>query len=490
MEAEINKANSEKNILIIDDDFDARNILKRILTNESFSVYLASDAQEAFKVLEDKPVHLIILDLRLKGKSGFMVCRELKGNNAYSAIPIIAVSVSQLEEDILKAIEYGASDFIEKPINTRILIARVKSILALKEEEENLREHRKKLLELIESTSKQKELLSQEAAFTQDLNQFLDAELKKAFIREELAPFIGARLFSIFTIDEYEREFKLFATNHKEIPPSFSIPIERDSVMYEVLKTKKYIFLNEFSRSKYKKSGSSDYSGDTVCVVPLISGDRIIGVLNLNDPVYENFDPADFEGRVVRISRHLAVSIHNTILYEKVKDLSMRDSMTGLYNFRHFVETLRVEVEKAKRYHEPLSCIMLDVDDFKNVNDRYGHQVGDLVLKELARSVSLSIRVSDIPARYGGDEFIVVLPRTDKALALLIARRLMRLFSGKEIRIPSENQTVKVTLSVGIACFPEDTTDMDELIKLADNALYLAKRDGKNRIVVTQQSEV
>jgi diguanylate cyclase (GGDEF)-like protein len=166
-----------------------------------------------------------------------------------------------------------------------------------------------------------------------------------------------------------------------------------------------------------------------------------------------------------------------------VKDLSMRDSMTGLYNFRHFLETLRQEIERAERTGDPLSCIMLDIDNFKTVNDNYGHQVGDMVLKELARSVSLSVRSSDIPARYGGDEFCIVLPKTDKTLALKLAQRLMKLFSGKEIRIPDVDKRVKVTISIGIAAYPEDTHSMDELMKMADEALYRAKSTGKNKIV-------
>jgi diguanylate cyclase (GGDEF)-like protein len=110
-----------------------------------------------------------------------------------------------------------------------------------------------------------------------------------------------------------------------------------------------------------------------------------------------------------------------------------------------------------------------------------------MVLKELARSVSISVRSSDIPARYGGDEFVIVLPKTDKNLSLKLAQRLMRLFSGKEIRISGNNgQSVKVTLSIGIAAFPDDTTDMDELMKMADDALYRAKTGGKNRIVEYQ----
>jgi diguanylate cyclase (GGDEF)-like protein len=185
----------------------------------------------------------------------------------------------------------------------------------------------------------------------------------------------------------------------------------------------------------------------------------------------------------VRISRHLAVSIHNTILYEKVKDLSMRDSMTGLFNFRYFVETLQMEVERSVRYERPIACIMLDLDGFKVVNDTYGHVVGDNVLKELARSVSISIRSSDIPARYGGDEFIVVLPDADKDRAAIIARRLMNHFSSKRIRIPGSEETIGVTLSIGISGLPRDTVNAEELIKMADAALYQAKKKGKNQIV-------
>jgi diguanylate cyclase (GGDEF)-like protein len=137
----------------------------------------------------------------------------------------------------------------------------------------------------------------------------------------------------------------------------------------------------------------------------------------------------------------------------------------------------------AKQQNDALSCIMLDIDNFKVINDNYGHQVGDMVLKELARSVSISVRSSDIPARCGGDEFCIVLPKTDKKLAFKLAHRLMSLFSGKEIRIPQDGQRIRVTISIGIASFPEDTGDVDELMKMADDALYRAKTTGKNKVV-------
>jgi diguanylate cyclase (GGDEF)-like protein len=175
----------------------------------------------------------------------------------------------------------------------------------------------------------------------------------------------------------------------------------------------------------------------------------------------------------------------NESLVEKNKELeklSITDSLTGLYNRKHLMETLEAEVSRYGRYKRPFTMMMLDIDHFKRYNDTYGHLAGDEVLRQMSALLKSSIRQSDYAARYGGEEFIVILPETVAEAAAHMAERIRRDMEGREMG--SETSGTKVTVSMGIAAFPEHGEDPESMIREADAALYEAKRRGRNQVVI------
>lgn len=212
--------------------------------------------------------------------------------------------------------------------------------------------------------------------------------------------------------------------------------------------------------------------GATFAVVPLLSERKMVGALAV-----EGLQRTAFE-RFVILSTQFALDLRRVLLYEMVEKLAISDSLTGLYVRRYFHERLEEELQRSRKYGFEVAFIMIDIDDFKKCNDTYGHMVGDVVIKDIARIIRESVRDIDVVSRYGGEEFAIALPETGRESARQVAERLRK--KVERTVFAAYDEKLELTVSLGIAVYPQDASSTTDILERADQALYTAKKSGKN----------
>jgi diguanylate cyclase (GGDEF)-like protein len=221
-----------------------------------------------------------------------------------------------------------------------------------------------------------------------------------------------------------------------------------------------------------------------LAAIPLISNNRTMGLLFLASKMDRDFD-FDFAALLSLVGNHVSHIIDKIKLFQETKRLAITDGLTGLYNSRYFYKYLDLEIARTKRYGNSFSLVLFDIDDFKKLNDTYGHQSGDEVLQHLARILKSISRETDIVVRFGGEEFIIILPNTSEEDAIALAHRVLDATQDMKIAI-SDKEEVSITLSGGIASYPQNASSAKALLNAADNAMYAAKAAGKNTIICFQ----
>jgi diguanylate cyclase (GGDEF)-like protein len=224
--------------------------------------------------------------------------------------------------------------------------------------------------------------------------------------------------------------------------------------------------------------GEKMEDGSFLCI-PLIFRGQVVGILNFTRTGFNAFSPQEIQF-LNTIAVEIAIALANARLYYQTRELSVRDELTQLYNRRHFRETFPLEIKRAGRFGQTLSLLMIDIDHFKHFNDTHGHLEGDKRLQEIAQAIRSNLREVDFTARFGGEEFVVLLPNTSKQDALIVAEKVRRVCTA----LPGE----RLTLSVGIATCPQDGNKVDNLLQAADQALYEAKWEGRDRAVAYDPS--
>jgi diguanylate cyclase (GGDEF)-like protein/PAS domain S-box-containing protein len=256
-----------------------------------------------------------------------------------------------------------------------------------------------------------------------------------------------------------------------------------EGVMGTVAQMHQPLIITDYNTWEGRSPRYAAVNAHTVLAVPMLAGEHLVGIISVGDKDLDRVFTFDDMQLLHLFAQHATIAIRNARLYSDMHNLAMTDSLTGLYTRRQFFELAHLELEQVQRYGGTLSIIMVDIDNFKRVNDTHGHALGDQALQTVATHAQAELRTVDVIGRYGGEEIVILLASTDLHGAWQVAERLRQVL--EKANIPNGNGTLRVTVSLGIASYDsDDNPDLDTLIDRADQALRQAKQAGKNRVAV------
>jgi two-component system cell cycle response regulator len=449
-------------VLVVDDISANLKLLEVRLNAEYFEVVTASNGPEALEACERNQCDIVLLDVMMPGMDGFEVARRLKANPATHHIPIIMVTALDQPSDRVRGLEAGADDFLTKPVNDIALIARVRSLVRLKMVTDELR------MRAVTSS----EIGVTDNAFEAAQDSGVNARILVVDERKSSIDRIETALSSQHTIEVVENPQEALL---RAAEGNF------DLLMLSL----------EFKNFDGLRLVGQVRSLERTRHVPILlvtdpgEDARLLRGLDLgaNDYVLRTADKNEMIARVrsqVRRKRY-AEKLRDNVQYSM--EMALTDPLTGLFNRRYMETHVGTLVERSAARGKSLSLLILDIDYFKSINDNYGHDAGDDVLREFAERLRASIRGIDLACRYGGEEFVVVMPDTDLGVATLVAERIRRRIAGEPFPIEKGARAIEVTISVGIAARVGPQDNASQMLKRADEALYRAKRDGRNRVV-------
>lgn len=448
-------------VLIVDDIPTNVKLLQARLTAEYFEVTGVSSGREALEVCANQEIDIILLDVMMPEMDGFEVCRRLKADPATYHIPVVMITALDQISDRIKGLEVGADDFLTKPVDDTQLMARVKSLVRLKVLTDELRarartgqelaiEDADRVMESITTENGRILLIDCDPHGAERINDYL-ADHHEMQVLTDPAD-------AVHVVAEGDFELILVSMtlgDHDPLRVCSQIRTLERSRMVPIL-----LIAEEADRAKVVRGLD----------------------LGVNDFVMRPVERHELMARVKtqikrqRYATELRQSLTQTL------QLAVVDDLTGLYNRRYFDRHLNMLLSKAQEQERSMALMMVDLDHFKSVNDTYGHDVGDMVLREFSERLQRNIRGVDLACRYGGEEFVVLMPDTDIVLAKRVAERV-RAAVADELFPVAENRGLEVTVSLGLATNAGWDETPETLLKKADNALYSAKHAGRNQVV-------
>lgn len=329
----------------------------------------------------------------------------------------------------------------------------------------------------------------QELSTLYEIGQGLSATIELPELLEQithlLEEHVKMREFSILMLDDEQRFLQVKTASGFQDGARFAEMIYQvgEGVSGEVARTGNALYIRDTRKDqRYMKARGELQSDGSLLSLPLSYKQDVFGVVNFGRAGKNAFSKNEIQFFSL-VANQVALAIANARLYTKTRELSVRDELTGLYNRRHFLKVMQLEWKRAVRFRRDLSLLMIDVDHFKSYNDTFGHLHGDQVLRMMSAVLQRNLREVDTIARFGGEEFIALLPDTDRAGAQKVGEKLRRYVENEHFPMPQEGKLGSLTVSIGIAGYPADAMQQEDLIDHADIALYEAKDTGRNRVV-------
>jgi diguanylate cyclase (GGDEF)-like protein len=492
-------------ILIIDDEPAFHKLLKSQLESRNYDVISCLKSEEALALVNEYMPHLILMDLMMPNVDGFTLIKQIRDLNLRYFLPIVVVTARDQSKDLSHALDIGADDYLSKPFEFEELLARIKNMLRIK----NLQDSILKKTEQVNSANQQISHLNQVLTETNkelkkkvyDLHNVFEISFKvmgqtesEALVNTALLNALGIfTAKSVMLLLQDPDDPSIYAINQSrgffgDKISEFTIPKEDKLINYLEF-IKRPLFLKDVNY-EFETVLPTLQKLEIQAIAPLFQEEEIIGIICLGPSVTGQEYPLDILEMLGILTNMLSVALHNARNFDQIKEMSYTDDMTGLHNYRFFQMRLKEEIARAGRNSSSLSLLILDVDYFKNYNDTLGHPAGDEILRQLSRILKSSLRDNDIVARYGGEEFAIILPSTDENGAKVLAERIRKMVEDYKFPHQEIQPNGTLTISIGIALYPENAMKKNDIVVAADRALYFAKERGRNRVVLFNEIKV
>ena len=484
-------------ILVADDDASVLQSISWLLTENGYGVTPVNGGEACLQELERDAPDLLLLDILMPDADGCQLLERIKSEERWRDLPVLMISALPPEEASVRALGLGAADFIRKPFRPKELLARVQAQLrmgaVLRSTREALAKAQSQLVRAQADADSRRKLVDilHEVAGDVSVTDLFHLLVRRA------ARALGVSHCSVVLARTGDRAATVVAAYENPNLHNLTVQLDRYPELRAALETGQPVLVEDLTAHPLY-AGVRAVWGIEGIEVPIrsvialpFSVDRgqygVFLVRRTRDQ--EPFGAQDMEFAQAVITAAVAViqraqTVESTMADNaRLEQLAQTDPLTQLLNRRALTERITAEMERALRYDASLSLLMVDLDHFKRVNDTYGHLVGDDVLRDFAQLLTRTIRTTDVVARFGGEEFLVLLPEADEAGAEHFAERIRSAVEEHEFGARVGHPSLQLTASIGVATFPAARIEsVEDLLARADAALYRAKADGRNKV--------